>query len=65
MIYPTQKMEFILQSGSDKIYFDKEAGWLDTDIERFKWKKVSEPQTKEYIEMVKGIGRKHQSQYFQ
>ena len=61
---PDTKMEFIFQSGSDKIYFDKETGWLDTNIERFKWKEVSEPQTKEYIEMVEGIRRKHPSQYF-
>ena len=61
---PDTEMEFVYQSGSDKIYFDKETGWLDTTIKHLKWKEVSEPQSNEYIEMVKGIGRKHPSQYF-
>ena len=62
---PGTKMEYVFQSGSERIYFDKETGWLDTDIERFKWATISEPQTTEYIDMVKGKGRKHPSQYFQ
>ena len=62
---PNTGMIFVYQAGSDRIYCDKEHGYLKTDIKRFENATVSDPQTMEYISLAKGKGRKHAAQYLQ